>query len=245
MRVLFLLTLAGKGERFFVNGYKGEKFLLPIFGRTILEQIIEKLEIPNYFEKYIIIRRQQLNAKQRTLLNDIAQRYSFGIYEIDSSTSQYCTLVKGLKETQIKGYHLLFVHNGDTVVEGVNLGLLAPKLIEQKVGYIDTFYANENIFSYVTSDSSMKVTEIREKEVISQMASSGLYAFPGSVKLTCCVGYQSQRPEATEVYISDVINRMIRSDTANFITMHRTGRTTVLGTPAQYQAALQNINYEV
>lgn len=231
-----MLTLAGGGSRFRKSGYSGEKFLLPIFDKTILESIIINLKIPRLFDKVIVVRREQIRGEQGAIVRAIADRHGFKILEIDFTKSQYCTVVKGLQLGDLSGYDVLFIHNGDTVIDGINLDGIAEQLNRLGVGFVDTFKASSADLSYVICNGSSEVIEIREKEVISNQASSGLYGFPGSIDLACCANFHPTCIDRSELYISDVIGSLIKSNNGRFLAIDRPGKTWILGTPDSYEA---------
>jgi dTDP-glucose pyrophosphorylase len=237
MRVVFVLTLAGEGYRFKSDGYKGEKFLLPVGGKLVLELILAQMAIPHFFEKLIIVRREQVQSYQGGILQNIADVFNFRVIEIDSTQSQYCTLVKGLKVARLTSYDALFVHNGDTIIHRIDLGSIAKRMIQSNAGYVDSFKANTADFSYLVCSKIWDVLEIQEKKVISKTASTGLYGFPGNLALNCCANFESRYTDRHEIFISDVINTLIKSNRGRFFTFDRgEASAQVLGTPAQYEA---------
>ena len=242
MRVVFVLTLAGEGYRFKRDGYRGEKFLLPVEEKLVLELILTQMMIPHCFEKLLIVRREQVQSYQGSILKKIADAFNFRVIEIDSTQSQYCTLVKGLAVARLTSYDALFVHNGDTIINRIDLGSIAKRMVQSNAGYVDSFEANTADFSYLVCNSLLEVLELREKEVVSQTASTGLYGFPGDLELTCCVNFESRYTDRHEIFISDVINTVIKYNRGRFFTFDRgEGSAQVLGTPAQYEAHIRKL----
>jgi hypothetical protein len=94
-------------------------------------------------------------------------------------------------------------------------------------GYIDIFESSNHAYSYVLSDNGI-VQSIAEKVLISNSASSGMYAFK-NVK-TFNEFYDDEVD-----YISDIYKNMIKSGSKVAISKrYNESDTVVLGTPSEY-----------
>ena len=114
--------------------------------------------------------------------------------------------------TKIKNNFPIYFFNGDIIIKNRDLYKISEELRDKNLhGVIDTF-ANEDHFSYV-NDIDGLVREIKEKIVISNNATTGLYGFIN--KNTYMYYYERMKEALNEEYISDVYNLMLKK-TAEF-----------------------------
>ena len=139
----------------------------------------------------------------------------------------------------VKNSKPIFFYNGDTIIKERNLAEISKEIINNNFsGSIDTFFAEGNHFSYVKVENEI-VTEIKEKIVISNMATTGLYGFKSS---SCYQNFYSQIGyEKGEEYISDVYIKMLENGEKikNYF-YENSENTIILGTPEEYEEWLKN-----
>ena len=125
----------------------------------------------------------------------------------------------------------VLIHNIDTILYDRDYLNIKDKLSKYD-GYIDLFKSNNHSYSYVMFEDGL-ISEITEKMLISNFATSGLYGFSNS-KLY--LNYYSD-----EVYISEVYKKMI-SDGLRVTSdkIYEDKNTLVIGTPTEY-LTLSNI----
>ena len=71
-------------------------------------------------------------------------------------------------------------HNGATILKNRDFRMIPNEIESGCYGLIDTFNSSLRDFSYLLKDDRGYVKDIKEKEVISNMATSGFYAFLSS-----------------------------------------------------------------
>ena len=125
-------------------------------------------------------------------------------------------------------------HNGDTVLLKRNFQSILQNLRKGADGAIDTFPATSNAYSYVKVCNQGNILCIKEKKVISQMASSGLYIFKNCETFIC--SYEKTLFSHREKYISEVYQEMIRRQ-SKILNLHNNRKqdTLILGTPSEYE----------
>ena len=102
---------------------------------------------------------------------------------------------------------------------------------------VDIFKASNRAYSYVIFDKNNKVKNIKEKIVISDTASSGLYIFKNSHILSEQLDISMKERDE---YFSQMINRMISDNhKIKCNKINKNEETLVLGTPEQYLSEIQ------
>lgn len=227
--------MAGKYNRFKKAGYTKPKFLLPFSNDlTIFQEIMKELVNGYNFENVIFI----ANTGDIQYKEDIEKIIKAS--DIISYTLLFSGDTKGQAETAVLGVNALvdmqckskkiIIHNIDTILYARNIKKI-DDLLNEYNGYIDVFEAKENCYSYVKTDHHNVVTEIKEKIVISNKATSGLYAFSDMNEY---MRYYKQLKINEEYYISYIYDLMLQDK--NKITVNEVmEKTIILGTPEEYE----------
>ncbi|MGJ0639125.1 sugar phosphate nucleotidyltransferase [Xenorhabdus bovienii] len=236
----FIFTIAGKGIRFLNEGIHTPKFLLKLNdSRTILNHILSDCIFPEYSNLYFLFHRKYKNVE-----NEIFQDISLLPEHVNVSIS-FCDDTSGQAETvwlasqQIENNAAIVIMNNDTILRDRNFYLLRKKLSEGRSCYVDIFEPDEkiNALSYVKQQNSI-ISDIQEKIVVSDFASSGLYGFSSAnlyQELYCTTHFERQ-----EKYISYVIKQALEKNIKVFShCIHDETDTLILGTPLQYHAYMK------
>lgn len=233
-----VLCMAGLYRRFREAGYDRPKYLLDWQGGTILDRIIETMTTDGAYDILLLV------ANSR----DLAHRDILGAHAAKANVAQHRIMfiedTGGQAETAFisaqqliamgAGNDPVVFHNIDTILEGRDHQMLVRGL-EFAEGHIDLMRAADPAYSYVALDAMKLVTEIAEKRVISNHATTGLYGFQSPEFYV--EAFQAAKP-STEFYISDVYRALL--DKSAFILGEYPpagARTIILGTPAEYEAA--------
>lgn len=241
-----VLCLAGKGQRFIDKGYATPKFLLKkkLKTESILELIIKNFYISGVINFFLV-----LNTKHRIWEVDIKESISkfkdcnFDIQFIEDTKGQAETAYHSARyiKSNLPNYHLdpLSFHNGDTILFNRDIRSSIEDLKNTADGAIDTFPAFNDAYSFVKTYPSGLISEIAEKKVISNMASSGLYIFKN------CDTFINSYEETVfchgEKYISEVFQTMLakHSKILNIYSKNKKD-TLILGTPEEYEKWKKN-----
>ena len=181
-----IITMAGLGTRFREMGYNLPKYMIEAKGKSLFEWSMDSLVGYNdYVNKYIFIVRKEDCAKE--FINEKISKYNIkdiNIIEIDYLTDgQATTCMIALDYCDLDSR--ILIYNIDTYVEP----------LEMKYedisgdGHIPCFYGEGDHWSFAKLDANGKVTEVREKERISNNCSLGAYYF-SSAKLFKELYYQ-------------------------------------------------------
>ena len=230
--MFLIVTMAGRYQRFLNEGFKTPKYLLPWGEQTILAVILSELNKDKVFSDVVLVANQRDDAYMphvRAVMKSHDVNLDNLILTHDTS-GQTATALQGIKALEkIHGEvnTPIVIHNIDTILLNRNLKDIETSL-KSNAGYIDIFGANNKGYSYVLIDDNKKVVEIAEKIVVSDLATSGLYAFKNSQAFK---KYSSH----DDIFISSIFKRMITSgESVVASNKHKENETIVLGTPEEY-----------
>jgi len=166
-----LIPMAGAGSRFQAAGYTFPKPLIDVEGKPMIQVVVDNLNIE---ATYIYVVQKEHRAKYNldTLLNLITPNCK--IVEVDGLTEgAACTTL--LAKEFIDNDAPLIMANSDQFLEWDSNEFMY-KMVEQKVdGGIVTFTATHPKWSFAKVDEYGYVTEVAEKNPISDIATVGVY----------------------------------------------------------------------
>ena len=166
-----LIPMAGAGSRFQQAGYTFPKPLIDVEGKPMIQVVVDNLNIDATFI-YVVQKEHREKYNLDTLLNLITPNCK--IVEVDGMTEgAACTTL--LAKEFIDNDSPLVMANSDQFVEWDSNEFMY-KMIEQKVdGGILTFTATHPKWSFAKVDEYGYVTEVAEKNPISDIATVGVY----------------------------------------------------------------------
>jgi NDP-sugar pyrophosphorylase family protein len=237
-----VICMAGRNTRFHDVGIDIPKYLLPIFGRPVIEVIIRNLVASNSFANVYLV------AHQRDVFFREELEESLLKLGVNPKNLSYIGETNGQADTANESIGILNLdlgepivfHNADTILLKRDISVLKETL-QLGHGSIDVFVADSPSYSYVDIQEG-RILEIAEKRVISKWATSGLYGFPSAAAFQIYFKKFSELSEsrnAKEMYISDIINLMMAD---NFIfeplSYDETlaNATLVIGSPEEYKS---------
>lgn len=231
-RFNLVICLAGKGSRFRNEGYKTPKYLLTTPNGIILSEIMDNLVSTGTTDIYLV-----LNNREKQYVEYIEQRvmsYSANVKIIltDDTRGQAHTALIACQ--QILNEYPVFIFNGDTILKGRNFDVMLDYLNNGGAsGVIDCFHSSAPHFSYVLIDQNNNISTIKEKQVISDKATTGLYGFR-SARLY--EKYYTSTCFDREEYISEVYtNMLVDSCVLKAYISEDLSKTIILGTPKEYE----------
>lgn len=231
-----LIPMAGAGSRFQQAGYTFPKPLIDVDGKPMIQVIVDNLNIEaNYV--YVVQKEHREKYNLDTLLNLITPGCK--IVEVDGITEgAACTTL--LAKDYINNDAPLVMANSDQFVEWDSNEFMY-KMIEQKVdGGILTFTATHPKWSFAKIDEYGYVTEVAEKNPISDIATVGVYYWS---KGSDYVKYAEQMIEKNvrvnnEFYVCPVFNEAIAD--GKKIKTFNIEKMWGLGTPEDLKYYLKN-----
>ena len=166
-----LIPMAGAGSRFEKAGYTFPKPLIEVKGNPMIQVVIENLNIKaNYI--YVVQKEHREKYNLDTLLNLITPNCK--IVEVDGVTEgAACTAL--LAKEYINNNQPLFFANSDQFVEWDSNEFMYKMNETNCDGGIVTFKATHPKWSFAKVDKEGFVTEVAEKNPISNIATVGFY----------------------------------------------------------------------
>ncbi len=231
-----LIPMAGAGSRFEKAGYTFPKPLIEVNGKPMIQVVVDNLNIDaNYI--YIVQKSHREKYNLDTLLNLITPGCK--IVEVDGITDgAACTAL--LAKEFIDNDNPLFFANSDQFVEWNSNDFMYKMQETQVDGGIVTFESTHPKWSFAKIDSSGFVTEVAEKNPISNIATVGYYYWKHGSDF---VKYAQQMIDKNirvnnEFYVCPVFNQAV-SDCKKIITFNVDGMWG-LGTPEDLEYYLIN-----
>ena len=203
-----VIPMAGRGSRFAQAGYRMPKPLIDVHGKPMIEYVTRNVT-PNEKHTFIYLCLQEHLEKYD--LEKLLKAMNPGciVLPVDHVTEgAACTVL--IAEPYINNNDKLMIANSDQYV-AVDIDEYIQKA-EKADGHIMTMYADDPKWSFISYDESGYVTMVREKEVISNEATVGIYNF---AKGSDYVKYANQMIHKNirvnhEFYVAPVYNEMIQ-----------------------------------
>lgn len=202
-----VVPMAGRGSRFIKAGYTVPKPLIEIYGHAMIEYVIKNVK-PNQEHKFIFVCLED-HIVEFDLKNKLRKIVpSCEVVSVNQVTEgAACTVL--LTEEYIDNDSPLMIVNSDQFID-VDINLYLNAFVDVD-GLIMTMKADDPKWSYIRYDMTNKVYEVKEKEVISDEATVGIYNY---MKGSDFVKYSKRMIEKNirvnnEFYVAPVYNEMI------------------------------------
>lgn len=170
-----VIPMAGAGSRFARAGFVDPKPLIRVQGKPMIQVVVENLR-PQEPHSFVFI--CQSDHVREYGLSELFAEIAPGakIVTVDGVTRGAAETVLAAKSV-IDMESPLMVANSDQYVD-INIDdYLLEANSSQTDGFIMTMWADDPKWSYVSLDKNGFVEEIREKQVISNSATVGIYNF--------------------------------------------------------------------
>lgn len=231
-----LIPMAGAGSRFEQAGYTFPKPLIEVNGKPMIQVVVENLNIDaNYI--YVVQKSHREKYNLDTMLNLITPGCK--IVEVDGITEgAACTAL--LAKEFINNDSPLFFANSDQFVEWDSNEFMYKMQESNCDGGIVTFKATHPKWSFARVDDNGLVTEVAEKNPISDNATVGYYYWKQGSDF---IKYAEQMIERNirvnnEFYVCPVFNQAIED--CKKIRIFESSKMWGLGTPEDLKFYLEN-----
>lgn len=204
-----LIPMAGEGSRFAKEGFTFPKPLIDVSGKPMIQVVVENLKFDATY--IFLVRKEHLQRYEglKSTLNLITNG-KFEIVEVESLTQgAACTAL--LAKEYINNDEDLLIANSDQFIEYSYKNFLSLKRFSDLDGIVFCFNATHPKWSFVKVDNDSLVTQVAEKNPISDIATCGIYWYrKGSdfVKAAEDMIEKNVRVNG-EFYIAPVYNEMI------------------------------------
>jgi NDP-sugar pyrophosphorylase family protein len=171
-----VIPMAGQGSRFAKAGYEKPKPFIDVDGKPMIVRVLENLAYPD--ARYILIARKEHLEKEVELVKKIEKEFNVIFIPIDKLTEgTACTVLYARK--YINNDEPLLIANSDQIVDMSIVDFIddcsSRKLDGSILTFIDTH--KDPKWSFAKLDENKLVTEVKEKIVISEFATVGIYLY--------------------------------------------------------------------
>lgn len=205
-----VVPMAGAGSRFSVAGYANPKPFIEVMGKPMIQWVIENLA-PKVEHRFIFICQKAHQEKfsfEKTLQQLRPGSIVLGIDGLTQGAAETVLFATDLIDNDIP----LVIANSDQFIEYNMDNFFRSLDAKNAEGRILTMTSRETKWSYIKYNKNLKVTEVREKEVISDEATVGIYGFAkgsdfvrGALKMI-----KSDSRVNGEFYVAPVYNELIK-----------------------------------
>jgi UDP-N-acetylglucosamine diphosphorylase / glucose-1-phosphate thymidylyltransferase / UDP-N-acetylgalactosamine diphosphorylase / glucosamine-1-phosphate N-acetyltransferase / galactosamine-1-phosphate N-acetyltransferase len=171
-----VIPMAGQGSRFVKAGYEKPKPFIDVNGKPMIVRVLENLAYSD--ARYILIARKEHMEKEKELVVQIEKEFNAIFIPIDKLTEgTACTVLYARK--YINNDEPLLIANSDQIVD-MNIGdfiddCKTRNLDGSILTFVDEF--KDPKWSFAKIDKKDLVTEVKEKVVISEYATVGIYLY--------------------------------------------------------------------
>jgi hypothetical protein len=171
-----IISLAGKSDRFFKDGFTKPKYLLPMKdNKTMIEMAIDSLNIRGNL--FLIVQRE--HCEKFAIDTFLKEKYpSSKICYLDKYTEGAAHSCYIATKEFIDNDQPLIISNCDQALEWNSEDFIRQTLSSDSDGAVLTYYANTNRNSYAsTKEGTSIITKTAEKEVISNHSLVGVHSW--------------------------------------------------------------------
>lgn len=201
--------MAGMGKRFADVGYQDPKPFIPVKGKIMVERVLNNLHYKN--ARYILIARKEHVEARKDQVDYLKKKYNVIIETVDKITDgAACTVLK--VHRYINNDAPLLIANSDQIIDASIADFIDDCLKRNLDGSILTFPNNHPKWSYAKTNQDGLVTEVREKVVISNKATVGIYFFKqGKDFVNGALDMISEADKVNhEYYVCPIYNHLIK-----------------------------------
>lgn len=171
-----VIPMAGQGSRFTKAGYEKPKPFIDVAGKPMIVRVLENLTYPD--AQYILIARKEHMEQERDLVQQIERKFNAIFIPIEKLTEgTACTVLYARK--YINNSTPLMIANSDQIVDMDISHFINDALEKNLDGSILTFidHYSDPKWSFAKINHNGLVTEVKEKVVISEYATVGIYFY--------------------------------------------------------------------
>ena len=240
-KINIVIPMAGLGSRFANVGYEKPKPFIDVDGKPMIVRVLDNLNYPD--ANYFLIGRKEHLEKEKFLVEKIENEYNAKFIEIDKLTEgTVCTVLYARKF--INNDLPLLIANSDQIVD-ISIPDFINDCFERGLdGSILTFKDVElnPKWSFARLSNNL-VVEVKEKEVISEFATVGIYLFnKGSEFVNSAIDMIIENDRVNnEFYTCPVYNYLIKDGAKIGIYDIEFSSMNGIGTPEDLELYLKSL----
>jgi len=235
IKLNFIIPMGGEGKRFKNSKFNKPKFMIKTKDKTLLEWAIQSLPLDFAHKIFFIIRKNdEQNFRVKEFIEKIMKKFpntKFKVLLLSKNTRGQAETVLSCKK-EINNDRALLIFNNDTYFKSIRLKSRLLSMRNQKIdGILGIFNSKDPKYSFVEIDNDDKVIRTKEKKVISNFASTGMYIFSKGSDFIKSAEYAIEKNILikNEFYISELYNILIKE--GKKITVDVADEFVALGTP--------------
>ncbi len=231
-----VVPMAGAGSRFTRAGYDLPKPLIHAFGEPMYRHAIRSLPLHMAETLVCIIRSGRHSAILRDDIEKEFFQYHPIVVEIDHQTRGQAESVLWAKD-YVTLHHPILVHNADSAFQLRSMDQFPPVAAD---GALLLFRGTGAKWSYAAVDEHWRISQVTEKDPISQFASSGTYYFRSAAQMVDLIVKSMRRGDTVngEYYLGPLYNQMIAE--GGFIKGYEVEHFVSFGTPEDLENSEAN-----
>jgi len=241
-RIQLIIPMAGLGTRFTDAGYTTSKPLLPVHGQAMYRTVLANLLTEDVASVTLVAQKAfDLGQDVEALRSHTSAEVR--LIEIDYITSGPAETVE-LALNHLKLEDPIVTANSDQYVNCSLIAMYQQLYFEDVVGNILVMEDSDPKWSYVKLKENGDVGQVREKQVISNLATVGIYGFESGNALKKAFNLMREAQDTVngEFYVAPAYNQLIARGSR--IVAHNVGPVSTvmhgLGTPEDYEAFLRH-----
>ena len=230
-----VIPMAGLGSRFANVGYKLPKPLIDVNGKPMIRVVVENMNINAHYI-FIAMKKHVEEYDVENVIKEVTCG-NYTIRTIDELTEgSACTVLK--VRDIIDNDSPMMLANSDQYLEWDPYEFLVKT--QGVDGLISCFKADHPKWSYAKVDDSDRVTEVAEKKVISNLATTGLYYFAKGSQFVRCADSMISKNIRTngEFYNCPIYNEVILE--GGVVKTHLCSKMWGIGVPEDLDYYLQH-----
>lgn len=205
-KINVIIPMAGEGRRFKEVGVNLPKYKIKVKGKTLFEWAMSSLR--NFYDNHFIF----ITMRGHKTLPFIAQKSNaLGIK--NTSIQEIDELTNGQAETTLRAERAIANSKDPVIIYNIDTYVFPEQLKPEQIrgdGWVPSFEAEGNRWSFVDIDEDLRVIDIAEKVRISSYGTVGLYYFR-SFDLYRNLYFQYPFRETEEQYIAPLYSLMIKN----------------------------------
>lgn len=241
--VQLVIPMAGLGTRFQQAGYPLPKPLLPVGDMAMFELVIANLMDPS-ISTVTLIAQREWNLAERVESVSRELQTTVNLIEIDYLTDGPASTVE-LAAPWLDPSRPVVTANSDQYVDADLTAFYRAVQDPSLAGVILAMGDSSPKWSYVRTDSQSFALEIKEKEVISPLATVGIYGWRSAAEMLDTFAEMRMRDDRVrgELYVGPAYNYVIRRGERVLVEDLGPVSTVMhgLGVPEDYEAFLQRM----
>lgn len=213
----FVIPMAGEGRRFKEVGITRPKFMIKVKKKTLFEWSLESLPLDISKSIFFVCLQEHQNKFKinnfiKNIMRQNYRKLDYTIINLPSTTGGQVETVLACKE-HINNNRGLIIFNIDTYFNSTRLKSKLLTLKQQKNdGLLGVYKSLDPKLSFIQVGKDGFVKKTAEKQIISEIASTGFYAFSNGSDFVNAAEYMIKNKLKTnnEFYVSELYNQLIK-----------------------------------